>query len=74
MWCVWGGDEVVSSWRGWFWCSFRVVLVVWGVFTDKHVDANCRTVNLMFFQVAVLLTGKLPYSKRFLFLIIYQSN
>ena len=41
---------------------------------DKHVDANCRTVNLMFFQVAVLRTGKLPYSKRFLFLIIYQSN
>ena len=21
-----------------------------GVFTDKHVDANCRTVNLMFFS------------------------
>ena len=42
---------------------------------DKHVDANCRTVNLMFFfQVAVLRTGKLPYSKHFLFLIIYQSN
>ena len=28
--------------------------MVWGVFTDKHVDANCRTVNLMFFF-------KLPY-------------
>ena len=27
---------------------------IWGVFTDKHVDANCRTVNLMFFF-------KLPY-------------
>ena len=52
----------------------RVIWVVWGVFTDKHVDANFRTVNLMFFQVAVLRTGKLPYSKRFLFLIIYQSN
>ena len=25
-------------------------LVVLGVFTDKHVDANCRTVNLMFFS------------------------
>ena len=57
MWCVWG-HEVVLSWRGWFWCSFRVIWVVWGVFTDKHVDANCRTVNLMFFQVAVLRTGK----------------
>ena len=51
-----------------------MIWVVWGVFTDKLVDANCRTVNLMFFQVAVLRTGKLPYSKRFLFLIIYQSN
>ena len=48
--------------------------MVWGVFTDKHVDANCRTVNLMFFQVAVLRTGKLPYSRRFLFLNIYISQ
>ena len=32
----------------------RVIWVVWGVFTDKDVDANCRTVNLMFFF-------KLPY-------------
>ena len=24
--------------------------LVWGVFTDKHVDANCRTVNLKFFS------------------------
>ena len=73
VWCVWG-HEVVWSWRGWLWCSFRVIWVVWGVFTDKHVDANCRTVNLMFFQVAVLRTGKLPYSKRFLFLIIYVKS
>ena len=28
----------------------RVILVVWGVFTDKRVDANCRTVNLMFYS------------------------
>ena len=28
--------------------------MVLGVFTDKHVDTNCRTVNLMFFF-------KLPY-------------
>ena len=56
--------------------GFRLGWFGWlkGVFTDKHVDANCRTVNLMFFQVAVLRTGKLPYSKRFLFLIIYQSH
>ena len=26
----------------------RMIWVVWGVFTDKHVDANCRTVNFMF--------------------------
>ena len=29
---------------------------------------------LYFFQVAVIRTGKLPYSKCFSFLIIYQSN
>ena len=51
VWCVWG-HEVVCSWKGWFWCSFWVV---WGVFTDKHVDANCRTVNLLGFFF------KLPY-------------
>ena len=38
------GFGVRLGWFGWF----------KGVFTDKHVDANCRIVNLMFFQVAVL--------------------
>ena len=30
----------------------RLGLIGWfgGVFTDKHVDVNCRTVNLMFFS------------------------
>ena len=61
----------------------RLVLVVvkgdlsgLGVFTDHHVDENFRIVNLMgfFFQVTVLRTGELPFSKFFSFLIIYQSN
>ena len=43
-----------------------------GVLMGHCVNANCRTI--FFFQVAAIRTGKLPYSKCFSFLIIYQSN
>ena len=45
-------------------------MVVWGVFRCKLPYCKFD----VFFQVAVLRTGKLLYSKHFLFLIIYQSN
>ena len=39
--------------------------MVWGVFTDKHVDANCRTVNLMFFSSCRTSDWKIAVLKAF---------
>ena len=59
-----------------FWCSFRVIRVVWGSFHGPSCRCKLPYYKFIFFffQVAVLRTGKLPYSKCFLFLIICQSN
>ena len=58
------GFGVRLGWFGWF-----------GEFSRTNMSTQIVVLYIWcFFQAAVLRTGKLPYSKRFLFLIIYQSN
>ena len=47
---MFGDMRLFEAGEAGFGVRLRVIWVVWGVFMDKHVDANCRTVNLMFFS------------------------
>ena len=47
---MFGDMRLFEAGKAGFGVMCRVIWVVWGVFTDKHVDSNCRTVHLMFFS------------------------